>query len=355
MKRQKGNVKKTLKPLHCLFLFVLFLVLFGCTNIFMESLLNRKKGSFKDGLLFIPSGRFIMGSPLSEPDRSTNETQHPATVSAFSMSPYPVTQAQWTRVMGTTIHDQVAKASGILSGAGDNYPMYYVNWYEAVVFCNKLSMMKGLNPVYKMPGHGTDPADWEAAETMPTVWNASSLWNNIQMIGWPGSVPNGYRLPTEAEWEYACRGNYPNKATELNTKPFGIGNGTIMTMGMANFITRYAYALPLGNDDKGAGSPEELAWLNSTSLVGNYTPNNYGLFDMHGNVLEWCWDWYDPAYLLSPPPDYAGPGSPPPTSPYRVNRGGSWWSYGHNLRSARRGDADPFIRREFAGFRVVRG
>jgi len=155
---------------------------------------------------------------------------------------------------------------------------------------------------------------------------------------------NGYRLPTEAEWEYACRGDYPNKATETNTKPFGIGDGTKMVSGMAHFYVGNPYDLARGgsyNDSSAAG------YAVKTTTVGSYAANNYGLYDMHGNLYEWCWDRYK-ANITTDNTNPTGA----VTGSQRVVRGGS-------LRSAYRNNCAPSIRDSdpslsYNGFRLVR-
>jgi len=282
----------------------------------------------------IPAGTFIMGSPTSEPNRSDYyyETQHSVTLSGFSMSKYQVTQAQWIAVMGAG-EDRTTTSYG----KGDNYPIYYVNWYDTIVFCNKLSIIEGLNPVYSINGK-TNPADWGTVPTgIDATWDAAVMDKN----------KNGYRLPTEAEWEYACRGDYPNKATETNTKPFGIGDGTKMVSGMANFYVTNPYDLARGgsyNDSSAAG------YVGKTTAVGSYAANNYGLYDMHGNVYEWCWDNYG---------DYGTTMQINPVGPVqsfgdRVWRGGGWDQPAYSLRSSYRGISVSSGRINLTGFRLVR-
>ena len=255
-------------------------------------------------MVSIPAGTFIMGSPATEPDRNSNETQHSVTLSGFSMSKYQVTQAQYQAVMGVgedwTIVDIVGK--------GNNYPVYNVNWYDAIVFCNKLSIKEGLNPVYSINGH-TNPAEWG---TIPISNDVK--WNGVVM----DKSKNGYRLPTEAEWEYACR---------------------------AGTMTAY---------NTGDTISDSTGWYSSNSgsrthEVGLKPANAWGLYDMHGNLYEWCWDWLG---------DYSTGSQTDPTGAVsglnRVGRGGYWYANGQILRSAFRCFGGPSSRGNAFGFRLVR-
>ena len=240
----------------------------------------------------VNGGTFMMGSPSSETGRDSDEVQRRVTVGSFYMGKYPVTQKEWYEVMGTTVRQQRDKRDTSLSmyGEGDNYPMYYVSWYEAVEFCNKLSVKERLTLAYTINGTNV-------------IWNRSA---------------NGYRLATETEWEYACRAG--------TTTPFSTGN-TISTS-QANF-----------NSSFGSG----------TTRVGTYAANAWGLYDMHGNVWEWCYDWHG-SYNTSDLNDPVGPTS----GTHRVVRGGWWNNTAANVRSAYRGSLPPTLRDGAIGFRLVR-
>jgi formylglycine-generating enzyme required for sulfatase activity len=245
--------------------------------------------------VLIESGTFNMGSPANETQRQDNEgPQHQVTVSAFYMARNLVTQSEYRDIMG-------ADPSNF---RGPTLPVERVTWFEAVEYCNKLSEREGLTTAYTINGTGNDRT---------VMWNQDA---------------NGYRLPTEAEWEYACRAG--------TSTPFSTGNN--ITTAQANYDGNYPY----GNNARGQ-------WLERTSNVGIYPSNTWGLHDMHGNVFEWCWDWYG-NYTSDPQTDPTGEA----TGSYRVLRGGSWYDNGRYIRSAYRNSSSPFLRSYSVGFRLAR-
>ncbi|MCL2763347.1 MAG: formylglycine-generating enzyme family protein [Treponema sp.] len=266
----------------------------------------------------IPAGSFLMGSPGTEPDRSSIENYRTAnggtvTMSSFWMGKYPVTQAQYKAVMND------ADPSNF---KGDDLPVEQVSWYDAIVFCNTLSMMEGLTPAYRISS-STDPSVWGA---VPISNNAT--WNAVEIV----SGSTGYRLPTEAQWEYACRAG---TTTAFNT-------GVNITTSQANYDGRYPY--------NASHDPAGL-YRETTTAVGTFAANGFGLYDMHGNVQEWCWDRYTASYNSaggSNNPLGASSGSD------RVYRGGSWLHFGRNIRSAVRFIDYPYNRFNNIGFRLAR-
>jgi formylglycine-generating enzyme required for sulfatase activity len=249
----------------------------------------------------IQGGTFQMGSPENEPNHYNDETQHSVTLTGFYMGKYPVTQEQYEAVMENNPSNFKTPVSPETSTA--NRPVEYVTWYDAVEFCNKLSEKEGLTPVYTITGR-TPATGYPITDATVT----------------PDWSKNGYRLPTEAQWEYACRAG---TTTAYNT---------------------------------GATISENTGWYyinsgNRTHNVGEKTANAWDLYDMHGNVWEWCWDWYSSSYYSSSPAqDPTGA-----VSGYdRVRRGGSWGSVGQLLRSAYRSDGNPYGRYDSGGFRLVR-
>jgi formylglycine-generating enzyme required for sulfatase activity len=251
----------------------------------------------------IPGGTFTMGSPASEPNRSDGETQHEVTLSGFYMGVYQVTQEEYQAVMGSNPSYFTTAVSG-----ESKLPVERVSWYDALVFCNKLSMAEGLSPAYRING-SADPTEWG---TVPT--NNNATWNAVTV----DSSSTGYRLPTEAQWEYACRAG--------TKSAYNTGDAISGDTGWY-----------LGN----SGS--------RTRQVGLKPPNEWGLYDMHGNVFEWCWDWYG-VYDTGDQTDPVGPLS----GADRVGRGGSWASPARNVRSANRDYGPQSDRYYTLGFRLVR-
>ena len=240
----------------------------------------------------IPAGKFLMGSPADEAERDPEEVQHEVAITRpFYMGVHEVTQEQFQRVMGKAASFFHAK-----NGGGPDHPVETVRWKDALEFCAKLSIL--------------DP-EQKAGRT--------------------------YRLPTEAEWEYACRAG--------TTTPFHFG-ASLSTQ--ANFKGTYPY---------GGATPGPF--LKKTAKVGSYPPNAWGLYDMHGNVSEWCSDWYDPDYYKrSPKADPAGPekgvlATGFASDFYRVVRGGCWLDEGRGCRAAYRFRLQSTEPYRLVGFRVV--
>ncbi len=247
-------------------------------------------------MALIPSGTFIMGSPESEYKRNITETQHEVTISKpFYMGKYEVTQAEWKSVMRSnpSYHE------------GDDLPVEQVSWYDALEYCNKRSKNEGLPPVYKINGNNVK-------------WDRGS---------------NGYRLPTEAEWEYACRAG--------TTTPFNTGYN--ITTDQANYDGDYPY----NGNAKGI-------YRGKTTPVGSFPPNAWGLYDMHGNVYEWCWDWYDDNSEYDSNREDNDNYDITVRIDSCVLRGGGWDDLAANIRSAESGLNSPSYRSSELGFRIVR-
>jgi formylglycine-generating enzyme required for sulfatase activity len=234
-------------------------------------------------LVSIPGGIGFLGSPPSEPARDADEVGHWVRFSGFYMGKYELSQQEYAAVMGT--NPSYFK--------GDSFPVERVTWFDAVQYCNARSIQEGLTPAYGIEGE-------------------KILWNQ---------KANGYRLPTEAEWEYACRAG--------TTTAFYMGD-TINT-DQSNYDGTYTYA----------GSSVGI-YRQQPAAVGSFPPNAWGLYDMHGNVYEWCWD------------GYAAYGSADWIPNRRIVRGGAWYSAPQYLRSANRVRMSPYTKTSYVGFRVVR-
>ncbi len=238
-------------------------------------------------LALVPAGRFRMGSPKTERDRSENEEEHDVTITKpYYLAICEVTQDQYEQVVKTN-----PSHFNRDNGGGPDCPVESVTWVDATAFCRALSAL---------------PAELRARRA--------------------------YRLPTEAEWERACRGG------DLANSAFHLGDH--LSSEQANFDGGHPY---------GGAAPGP--YLRRTTPVGRYTvPTGLDFCDMHGNVAEWCADWYGWGYYKESPPDDP-PG--PADGRHRVVRGGAWNSEGWKCRSACRRDLDPAYRGSDVGFRVV--
>ena len=235
-------------------------------------------------LIWIAPGSYWRGSPPREDGRRSGERRHRVTLTGgLWLGATAVTQGQYEVVMGSNPSRM----------PGTDRPVDSVPWYDWIDFCNRLSALEGLQPAYRIDG-------------VHVVWDRSA---------------DGYRLPTEAEWEYACR---------------------------AGTQTRF-------HAGETVAELETVAWFRfnsggQTHPVGLKPANAWGLHDMHGNVFEWCWDWYAP-YPDQALVDPAGSVE----SGRRVLRGGSWRSYPRGCRAAYRLGAVPSQRRHWYGARLARG
>ncbi|WP_461247019.1 SUMF1/EgtB/PvdO family nonheme iron enzyme, partial [Treponema sp. R6D11] len=251
-------------------------------------------GTGNINVIWIPGGTYLMGSPASEKGHKNSEVpQHEITLSGFYMGKYEITQDQYRAVMGSNPSE--------FSDSGNwNRPVERLTWIDAIKFCNQLSYKEGLEQVYNIAGSDVT-ADFSK---------------------------NGYRLPTEAEWEYACRAE--------TTTAFNNGN----------------------NDYNNTASVSEVAWFgynssNWTHDIGKKKPNAWKLYDMHGNVFEWCWDAYDENYYSKSISAINPTG--PNNSDSKVVRGGSWENPDYSLlRSAARTGYFWNYSSHDIGFRVVR-
>jgi len=242
------------------------------------------------GFVLIPAGDFMMGSPTSEPDRYDDENQHEVRITrAFYLQKTEVTQGEWKRLMGNN--------PSLVWRCGDQCPVENVSWWDAVAYANALSKKEGKAQCYQLSSCSGSPGDerYECGE-----------------VSFVGVTCGGYRLPTEAEWEYAARA---------------------------------------GNKGERYGEVGDVAWYagNSDSEihpVGKKRANAWGLFDMLGNVWEWNGDW---AGAYEGATDPVGPDS----GSGRVYRGGCWSSAAGHARAANRGRSEPGFRGASLGFRLA--
>ena len=267
----------------------------------------------EERFVLIPAGSFQMGS---NDGKDNNKPVHEVTITkSFYMGKYEVTQAEYEKYCSYT----GSNSPNSSYGDGDNYPAYYVSWYDALVYCNKRSMAEGLTPCYSIKG-STDPKVWG---TVPELYDCDDEWD-AATCNWNA---NGYRLPTEAEWEYAARA----------------GDNTVDSL---------TYS---GTSD--VNELEKYAWYyHNTKLttheVGKKEANAFGLYDMSGNVWELCWNWFTDSY------DTTTEGGSDPTGASdgssRVCRGGGFNNLSSGCAVSYRSYDYPYWRPEYLGFRVVR-
>lgn len=262
---------------------------------------NENTIAVPENFVLISGGTFQMGSPDTEPWRSEDETQHTVTVSDFYMSKYELTQKEYEDVTGNNPSNF----------SGEDLPVENVSWLDAVTYCNARSEKEGLTSVYTIDG---------------------------QNVSWDRSA-DGYRLPTEAEWEYACRAG--------TITPFYMENSP--SDEDANYYGHYPYEIEDNYFSQGNLEVKPGVYRETTVSVDSFSENPYGLYNMHGNVSEWVWDYYG-AYSTDAQTDPTGP----ETGTLRVYRGGGWNDFAKNMRSAYRATLEQDHSSFNIGIRLVR-
>ena len=262
------------------------------TTLSIVSLSAFKTALQMNRMVRVEGGTYKMGSKDSDKTADNDEQkEHDVTIKTFEISKFEVTVWEWKQYTKANKLKMPLKPEW---GWQDNYPINGITWEEAIAYCNWLSKKEKLQPVYSKQGPNY-------------VCNFKA---------------NGYRLPTEAEWEFAAKGGVKSKGYKFS----------------------------------GGNEANEVAWhkaisKNSPHTVGTKLPNELGLYDMSGNVWEWCWDWYNKDYYKIEKGDNP---KGPEMGERKCVRGGSWDSQVNYLRPANRISTQPNKTHEFYGFRVAR-
>ena len=283
------------------------------------------------GMAYIPPGSFVMGNAMSSSEGDSDELPtHTVYVSGFYLDKHEVTKALWDEVYQWATNNGYSFTSGTFGqGKAANHPVQTVSWYDCVKWCNARSQRERRTPAYY-----TDAGQTQA-------YRAGDVDLTAAMVKWTG---NGYRLPTEAEWEKAARGGASGRRFPW---------GDTVTHGLANYYSSSFYAYDT-SPTRGYHPTFAPSGFPYTSPVGYFAPNGYGLYDMAGNVWEWCWDWYSGSYYGTAgatTADVRGPTS----GSNRVIRGGGWGNDANNLRVAGRAYSTPTDRYGIFGFRCALG
>jgi len=268
-------------------------------------------------LALIDPGTFEMGSPDDERDRRPDEKRRTVKLDKhYLLGVFEVTQDQYRKVNGTEPSHFRAEGAGkekVKGLATGTFPVESVTWFDAIEFCNKLSELDGLPPHYKMTDVKREGGSIRSAA--------------VTKVG-----GKGYRLPTEAEWEFACRA------------------GVETAFHFGTFVPDKCANVKPDHIAGGYGGGPRWAALPRTAAVGSYPANEWGLCDMHGNVAEWCWDWYTKDHPAGAAINPMGPEK----GTHRVNRGGSWMTGEGACRSAARSWLIEEDTKNFVGIRVAR-
>jgi formylglycine-generating enzyme required for sulfatase activity len=292
----------------------------------------------------IPAGSFTMGATtnMGHEYNFDEVPQHTTDVSAFYMDTYEVTLAlwhdarQWATNHGYSFDNWGSACSWPYEPKAANHPVNCLNWYDMVKWCNARSEKEGLTPCYYTDAEQT------------TIYKTDQLNLTNGCVKWDA---NGYRLPTEAEWEKAARGGNSGHRfpwSDVNT----------INQSRANYRSYWEDGNPFFSYDVNPTEGYPTAFNDGefplTNPVGYFPANGYDLHNMAGNVWEFCWDWYDPGWYsngAATQNDTRGPGE---ASTSRVRRGGSWDYDASNARCSERDDQPPANANNSVGFRCVR-
>lgn len=286
--------------------------------------------SASNGWVNIPAGEFTMGNVVDPEEGWADELPtHTVSVSAFDMERFEVTRTLWDEVADWAATNGYDIASASVSAKSANHPVYDVNWYECLKWCNARSQKEGRTPVYYTDGAWTQ------------VYAVGEVLVGEDSVNW---AADGYRLPTEAEWEKAARGGSVGARFSWNDFANQISHARANYFGESGLCS---YDLSSGYHPDYNSLPAPF-----TSPAGSFPASACGAYDLTGNVWEWCWDrysssWYSDAGASDP--DTRGPAA----GAARILRGGAW-KYGPNYqRVSYRGKADPGQNADDFGFRTV--
>ena len=286
-----------------------------------------------DKMVFIPAGVFTMGDFLNDMiigDTPLNEHPvHDVYVSAFYMDKFEVTKTLWDEVRTWAMFHDYNLPSG--SAAGTNHPVNTISWYTMIQWCNARSEKEGLTPAYYTDSYQTN------------VYRKGQIDLLNDCVNWH----SGYRLPTEAEWEKAARGG-------ANGRRFPWSETVTISHSQANYnaTNRYAYDI---SPTWGYHPDYSDGTTISTSPVSSFPANQYGLYDMAGNVWEQCWDWFDQYYYHSSAAQDPRGSLTPAMYNLRTLRGGAMYSWAYRVRCSSRGNTPMNVSSTSVGFRCVRG
>ncbi len=290
------------------------------------------------GMVMIPAGWFDMGNTFgtNEPGTAICESPlHSVYVSVFYISTHEVTGALWAEVADWAVGQGYQFSAGAGNAKGSDHPAVSNSWYDCVKWCNARSEKEALTPCYYT----------SSAHSSNTVYRSGAVNVEPTWVNWGA---NGYRLPTDAEWEKAARGGPRGRRFPW---------GDLIAHSNANYrsLDQHIYTYDVSSTTNYHPTYAVDGWP-YTAPVGSFDPNGYGLYDVAGNAYEWCWDWYSANYYSSSPSeDPRGPDEPPPSGTNRVMRGGAWHVLGaHMLRCSHRTFNVPWERTDNRSLRCVR-